>query len=71
VKTVSEANAATYSQVYEYLLAHGYAVITLNPKQGTQYDWIAHTVKNGLDYWTTVYCTETTIWGNGDMPYFK
>lgn len=71
VNTVSEANAATYNQVYEYLLTRDYTVVTLEPKQGTEFDWLAHTIKNGVHYWTTVYCTESSIVGNADVPYFK
>jgi hypothetical protein len=71
VKTVSEANAATYSQVYNYLVAHGYQVNSLVPKQGTPYDWTANTLKNGISYITTVNCTETEVWGNSDVPMFK
>lgn len=70
VKTVNEANAATYNQVYEYLLTRGYTVHTLARKTGTEFDWIAHTTKNGVQYWTTVYCDATSIWGNSDAPFF-
>lgn len=71
VKTVSEAKAATYNQVYEYLLSKGYTVNSLAPKQGTQYDWTANTVKNGNLYITTIYCTENSIVGHADYPSFK
>jgi hypothetical protein len=71
VKTVSEANAATYNQVYEYLLTRGYTVITLAPKSGTEFDWLATTVKNGVQYYTTVYCTASSVVGNSDVPCFR
>jgi hypothetical protein len=71
VKTVSEANAATYSQVYEYLVCNGYTVLTLDRKTGTQYDWVAHTIKNGSYYITTIYCTETSIITHGDVAQYR
>ncbi|MDF2437995.1 MAG: hypothetical protein K0Q95_2371 [Bacteroidota bacterium] len=67
IKTVSEANAASYSQVNEYLVSHGYTVVSLAPKSGSM-DWTAQTSKNLVRYTTTVYCTETSIVGNTDMP---
>jgi hypothetical protein len=71
VKTVNEASAATYNQVYEYLVAHGYTVNSLAPKQGTAYDWVANTIKNGNVYTTTIYCTETSITGVGDVAMIR
>lgn len=68
VKTISAANAATYNQVNEYLLSHGYEVESLVPKQGTRFDWTAVTVKNNIRYTTTISCTETSIIGNTDVP---
>jgi hypothetical protein len=68
VKTVNEANAATYNQVYEYLVTNGYTVLTLEPKAGTKYDWIAQTSKNGVRYLTTIYCTDLCVVGNADIP---
>ncbi len=70
VKTATEVKAdeATYSDVYDYLVGHGYTVITLEHKAFTEYDWISHTVKNGRHYWTTVYCDENGIVGHGDNP---
>lgn len=67
-KTVSEANACTYNQVYEYLLSRGYQVITLEPKAGTKYDWISHTVLNQVHYWTTIHCNATSVIGHEDDP---
>lgn len=67
VKTVNEASAATYNQVYEYLLTNGYTVVTLEPS-GFKYDWIAHTVKNGIHYTTTIYCTSSSVIGHTDIP---
>jgi hypothetical protein len=70
VKTVSEAHAAvTETDVNNYLVAHGYYVVTLAPKSGTQYDWLSHTIKNGRHYWTTVHCTAGEIVGHEDVPY--
>jgi hypothetical protein len=68
VKTVSEANAAQYQQVYDYLVARGYTVITLNPLAGTKYDWIGHTVKDGINYTTTITCTSSGIIDHTDVP---
>jgi len=67
LKTVSVANAVTYNQVYEYLVANGYTVITLEPKAGTKYDWVARTVKNNVTYCTTIYCTSYSIVTHGDV----
>jgi hypothetical protein len=68
VSTVNEANAATYNQVYEYLVSNGYTVVTLSLKEGTKYDWVAKTSKDLIRYTTTVYCTETSVIGNSDSP---
>jgi hypothetical protein len=67
INTVSEARAATQSQVTEYLLANGYTIQSLGPKEATKFDWIAMTTKNGVHYSTTIYCTETSIIGNTDV----
>jgi hypothetical protein len=67
VQTVSEASAASYNQVYEYLLTEGYTVISMQPKPGTKFDWVAQTVKNQVHYITTIYCTETCVIGNSDV----
>jgi hypothetical protein len=68
MQTVNAANAASANQVYEYLVSKGYTVVTLEPKAGTKYDWIAHTIKNQVHYSTTIYCTSTSIVGNADSP---
>ena len=70
VKTVSEANAAvSYQTVYSYLVAHGYMVVTLNPAPGDRTEnWLAHTTKNGVHYWSTVYVSGTAIVNNTDVP---
>lgn len=67
LKTVNVANAVTCNQVYEYLVSRGYTVITLEPKAGTKYDWTARTIKNNVNYCTTIFCTETSIIGNQDV----
>lgn len=71
VSTVSEAKAATYQEVYTYLTTRGYEVITLGPASGTKCNWLAHTVKAGVHYWTTVYCNCSTgaIVGHADEIY--
>ena len=71
VKATSTANAATavsYNQVYEYLVSKGYTVISLCPSPNTKYDWVAHTVKNQVHYSTTIYCDESNIIGQVDVP---
>ena len=68
VKSVSEANACTYNQVYEYLLSRGYQVITLEPKVGTKYDWTSQTVLNGEHFTTIIHCTATSIIDHVDLP---
>ena len=70
VKSVNEANAAvTYQQVYQYLVNNGYTVVTLNPiSQEKGSNWIAHTIKNDIHYWTTVYISGDSIVGHADMP---
>ncbi len=71
VKSVNEANAAvSYEQVYQYLVAHGYTVITLDPISGSKGpDWIAHTIKNQIHYWTTVDVNGNEIIGVLDVPF--
>lgn len=67
VNTVSEAKAATYQQVYNYLTSRGYEVITLAPYAKLQ--WLAHTVKDGRHYWTTVFENSAgEIIGHTDTP---
>lgn len=67
VNTVSEAKAATYQQVYNYLTSRGYEVISLAPY--AKYQWLAHTVKDGRHYWTTVFENSAgEIVGQTDMP---
>lgn len=68
VNTVSQVNAATSNQVYEYLIANEYTVLSLEPKQGTKYDWTARTILNGRAFLTTIYCDATHIIGNNDVP---
>ena len=70
VKSVNEANAASYQQVYDYLKLRGYVVITLNPVSPDKgSNWIAHTVLNQVHYWTTVYVSPTgEIVGHTDVP---
>ncbi|MCE3278678.1 MAG: hypothetical protein K0S44_869 [Bacteroidetes bacterium] len=68
IKTVSEAKAATYNQVNEYLIANGYTVISLEPKDGERYDWLALTSKDGREFITTIYCTSSSIIGHADVP---
>jgi hypothetical protein len=67
VKMVNEANAATYNQVYEYLVTRGYIVVTLNEGTRACPDWTAHTIKNNIHYTTTIHCTENGIVGNTDV----
>jgi hypothetical protein len=71
VNTINEANAVENVTVNSYLTTSGYTVVTLEPKAGTEYDWIAHTVKNGVHYWTTIYCDANGIIGNSDVPMFR
>lgn len=70
VKSVNEAKAAvTYQMAYQYLVNRGYTVVTLDPIAGTKGpNWIAHTIKNGVHYWTTVYTTGDSIVGHTDVP---
>ena len=69
VPAVSEAHAtATYSQVDTYLCDHNYTVISLQPI--TWYktnDWIATTVKNSVNYQTTVHVSGSNIIGHDDV----
>ena len=67
VQTVSQAMAASQQQVSAYLTTNGYTIITLNPKPGTKYDWIAQTVKNGVNYMTTIHCDATSIISHEDI----
>ena len=68
VKTVSEANAAVSNQqVYDYLVAHGYIVYSVNPIQGTN-NFICQTMTHGANYWTTVYTDGTKIIGVESVP---
>jgi len=70
VSTISEAKAAvSEQQVYSYLVARGYQVITLNPLAGSKYNWIAHTVKGGVHYMTTVYCNSEVVIGHEDVQF--
>jgi len=71
VKTVNEAKAyVSYEYVYQYLLNRGYEVITLEPVVGPKTeDWIAHTVKQGVHFWTTVHVSGTQIIGISDVPF--
>lgn len=70
VKSVSEAKASvSYEQVYKYLVSKGYEVITLDPISGSKGpDWIAHTIKNGIHYWTTVVVEGEQIVTTNDVP---
>lgn len=67
VQTVSQAMAASQQQVSSYLTTNGYTIITLNPKSGTKYDWVAQTTKNGVSYMTTVHCDATSIISHEDI----
>ena|SRR6218665_304953 len=71
VKTVSEANAAvSYNQVYEYLVSHGYTVISIAPSQTAKFDWVAQTIKDGRQYTTTILCNSVGIVGQTNEPTF-
>gem|GEM_PF-6140549 len=65
--SVVGTSGVTYNQVYEYLVARGYTVISLCPSTTAKYDWVAHTVKNQVHYNTTVFCDATSIVGNQDV----
>ena len=69
VKSVSEAKAAvSYQMAYQYLVNNGYTVVTLDPIAGTKGpNWIAHTIKNGVHYWTTIHTTGSEIIGHTDI----
>lgn len=69
IKTVNEAHAAvSYQQVYSYLVNNGYTVITLEETfLRSDENWIAHTVKNGIHYWTTIIVEGSTIVGHNDV----
>jgi diketogulonate reductase-like aldo/keto reductase len=67
--TISEAHAAvSYQTAYNYLVTHGYTVITLQetPERANE-NWVAHTVKNNVHYWTTVFVQGTSIVGHEDV----
>jgi hypothetical protein len=66
INSVNEVNAATYNQVNEYLVSHGYTVCELIPAE--RYDWIATTIKDGKYYQTIVFCTQTSVIGHTDNP---
>ncbi len=70
VKSVNEAKAAvSYQQVYTYLVNHGYTVITLEETfLRSDENWIAHTIKNGIHYWTTVIVEGSQIVTANDVP---
>ena len=70
IKTVNEAQASvTYQTVLNYLVNNGYEVVTLNPIREYKTDnWIAHTIRNGVHYMTTVYVEGTQIVGVNDIP---
>jgi hypothetical protein len=65
INSVNKVEAATYNQVNEYLLSHGYTVVQQDLL--TRYDWIATTIKDGRYYQTTVYCTATSVIGHSDV----
>lgn len=69
VRTVNEAKAAvSYDQVYQYLVNRGYTVVTLEPVSGAkETNWIAHTIKNNVHYWTTVYVSGNQIINSTDV----
>lgn len=72
VKVVSEAHASvSQEQVYQYLINRGYSVVSLKRDNTSKYgnNWIAHTIKDGLHFTTTVYCNENEIIGHGDVPF--
>src|SRR3954465_4301925 len=69
VQTISEARAAvSYQTAYTYLTNHGYTVLSLQetPERANE-DWIAHTVKNNVNYTTTVLVSGTSIIGVEDV----
>lgn len=67
-QTVNAASAAIgYNQVFEYLTSKGYTILNLAQDTGTKYNWIAHTILNGREYCTTVYCNSSEIIGNADV----
>ncbi|MBN8697054.1 MAG: hypothetical protein J0L87_11030 [Bacteroidetes bacterium] len=72
VKVVSEAHASvSQEQVYQYLISRGYLVVSLKKESNERYcnNWVAHTIKGGLHFTTTVYCNENEIIGHGDVPF--
>ncbi len=68
VSSVSEARAAvSYQQVYQYLVDHGYTVITLDPVPRSL-NWIAHTTLNGFHLMSTVHVEGDQIIVITDAP---
>jgi hypothetical protein len=68
VQTFNEAHAAVSSQtVYTYLVNHGYTVLSMQEKANE--DWGARTIKNNVQYITTVHVQGTSIIGVEDVPY--
>jgi len=68
VKSVNQAMAAvSQQQVNAYLVTEGYTVLASGRKSGTTYDWIAHTVKGGVEYMTTVHCDANGIISHEDI----
>lgn len=71
IKTVNEAQArVTETQVIDYLEEYGYLVVSLAPKAGTVADWKAHTIKNGIHYWTTIRVCGNEINDHSDSMIF-
>lgn len=72
---IDEANAAVGEyEARQYLINNGYEVLSLqqcsgSPGSRNSFNWIAHTIKNGEHFWTTVFCTATEVIGHGDSPY--
>ena len=69
VKTINEAHAAaTYEQVYTYLVYQGYSVVTLSPVITKKTDdWVAHTTLGGIHFMTTIHVTNSIIVGHDDI----
>lgn len=70
VKSVNEAKAAvSYQQANQYLVNRGYTVVTLEETfLRSDENWIAHTIKNGIHYNTTVIVSGSSIVGVSDSP---
>ncbi|MFL5764143.1 MAG: hypothetical protein ACJ77K_09395 [Bacteroidia bacterium] len=71
ISTVNEAHASvSYQSAYNYLVNHGYTVISLQetPERANE-DWIGHTVKNNVEYCSTVVVSGTSIIGVEDVPF--